>query len=59
MLHSHGGRGPLDASVGTTFSASMSESVDIDVVDEIISHARDATSFAQVHEAYSTVLELK
>lgn len=52
-------QGILGASVGTTFSASMSESVDIEVVDDIIARARDATSFAQVHDAYSSVLQAK
>ncbi|BEI86925.1 hypothetical protein CcaverHIS002_0702710 [Cutaneotrichosporon cavernicola] len=36
---------------------SMSESVDLDIVDDIIDRARDATSFAQVHDAYTRVLE--
>lgn len=59
MLRQRAHNGPLDASIGTTFSASMSESVDIDVVEQIISRARDATSFAQVHDAYTSVLETK
>ncbi|CAK9782372.1 unnamed protein product [Cutaneotrichosporon oleaginosum] len=46
-----------DATISTSLTVSVSDSVDLDIVDEIVSRARDATSFAQVHDAYTLVLE--
>lgn len=46
-------------SLSASFSASLSlsEAIDLDIVDEIISRARDATTFAQTQYAYNQVLK--
>lgn len=46
-------------SLSASFSASLSlsEAIDLDIVDEIISRARDATTFAQTQHAYNQVLK--
>lgn len=48
-----------DPTASTSMTVSMSDSVDLDIVDDIIARARAATSFAQVHDAYTRVLESK
>lgn len=48
-----------DATASSFMTVSMSESVDLDIVDDIIARARDATTFAQVHDAYTHVLDAK
>jgi hypothetical protein len=48
-----------DPSASTSLTISVSDSVDLDLVDDIIAGARNATSFAQVHDSYTRVLEVK
>lgn len=48
-----------DATASSSLTMSMSDSVNLHIVDDIIAQARDATSFAQVHNAYTHVLDAK
>lgn len=59
MLSQYAREGGLGSSTSASISASLTDAVDLDVVDQILSRARDATSFAQVHDAYTFVLEDK
>lgn len=47
------------SSLSASFSASLSlsEAIDLDIVGDIISRARDATTFAQTQYAYNQVLK--